>query len=64
MKKVHFTIPELGLTIYDRYTTYATDFKHFPSFIFWELVDLTTNFILIFILLVVWEFFGLRDLFF
>lgn len=61
MEKIHFEIPELKLTIYDRDTTYSSN-KHLKSFIYWELVDFVSSVIVIAVVLIVWEFFGIREL--
>jgi len=58
---IHFSIPELGLTIYDREETYSTN-KHLGSFFYWEFVSLVSNILVVYILLLVWETFKVREL--
>jgi len=60
MDKIIFGTEKFG--IYDREAAYSSH-KHWGSFIFWEMVDITSTFISSIFVIVFWELF-LRNLFF
>jgi len=59
-KDVHLYDEFTGLTIYTREATYSSN-KHWGSFIYWELVDFVSTFIVAGVTIGLWEVF-FRDL--